>query len=89
MQVFPVEYWDLNSKPLQHCLLICFVFDAQDEGITLELSKTMSYDKVEAAVAKALRERGHTVPQDNFLRFTAQQVFQPVSTTSYVGRPLI
>ena len=45
----------------------------------------MSYDKVEAAVAKALRERGHTVPQDDFLRFTAQQVFQLVSTTSNIN----
>ena len=44
----------------------------------------MDYDKVEAAVASALRERGHTVPQNNFLRFTAQQVYNLVRTASHI-----
>ena len=34
----------------------------------------MNCDKVEPVADKALRERGHTVPQDNLPRVTAQQV---------------
>ena len=72
----------LDSQPVPEICAFLFLFniDVQDEGIRLELSKAMDYDKMEAAVATALRERGQSVPQDKYLRFTAQQASKLVCT---------
>ena len=58
-------------------------FTLQEEGFRLELSKAMTYSKVEESVAEELDRQGVLLPDSSHLRFTAQQVYAQVCPLSY------